>query len=198
MKKIIKYILFEFILIGFLLIIFPALVITEKMGVMVQGGKPILPLQAGRFYIQEIKNPSLSLNSISLQLKNPEIKDNSLIYIEIIDESGETQKDFSIYGSNIGDPSWIKLDFNPINKANLVLRVSGESQFDNSLYLFADQNGHFDLKTTYALSNFQSRLRQNINSQVNLFIKRSLWHNRIYSTTLILLNFFLLKLLIPS
>ncbi len=112
-----------------------------------------------------------------------------------MDELGEIQKDFSIYGANIGDPSWIKLDFSPIEKTNLVLRVSGESQFDNSLYLFGSENGSFDLKTTYALSNFQSRLKQNIYSQVNLFMRRSLWHNILYLVSLIMLNMYLAKLL---
>ena len=165
------------------------------MGLNIEGGKPILSLQSGRYYTQVINNPTKSLNSISLQLKNPLIKDNSLIYIEIMDELGEIQKDFSIYGANIGDPSWIKLDFSPIEKTNLVLRVSGESQFDNSLYLFGSENGSFDLKTTYALSNFQSRLKQNIYSQVNLFMRRSLWHNILYLVSLIMLNMYLAKLL---
>jgi len=194
-KKIIKYLLVELALISILLIIFPSLVIKERMGLNIEGGKPILSLQSGRYYTQVINNPTKSLNSISLQLKNPLIKDNSLIYIEIMDELGEIQKDFSIYGANIGDPSWIKLDFSPIEKTNLVLRVSGESQFDNSLYLFGSENGSFDLKTTYALSNFQSRLKQNIYSQVNLFMRRSLWHNILYLVSLIMLNMYLAKLL---
>lgn len=195
MNKIFKYIFIELGLIIFFYIIFPALIITEKVDLKVEGGKPVLPLQIGRSYLQVISNPTKSINSISLQLKNPEIKDNSLIYIEILDELGTLQKDFSIYGANIGDPSWIKLDFSPIDKPNLILRVSGESQFDNTLYLFADDDASFDLKTTYALSNFKSRIWQNLNSQAHLFMSRSLWHNILYLFTLIILNFFLVKLL---
>lgn len=195
MKKIIRYLFIESTLIFILLIIFPSLVIREKMGTNVEGGKPILSLQTGKFYTQRISNLTKSLNSVSLQLKNPQLKDNSLIYIEIIDEVGETQRDFSIYGANIGDPSWIKLDFSPIDKTNLILRVSGESQIDNALYLFAKENGSFDLKTTYALSNFKSRIKLNMNSQINQFINRSLWHNILYLFSLIILNLALAKLL---
>lgn len=198
MNKIFKYIFIELGLIIFFYIIFPALIITEKVGLKVEGGKPILPLQIGRSYFQVISNPTKSLNSISLQLKNPQIKDDSLIYIEILDEQGQLQKDFSIYGANVGDPSWIKLDFNPINKSNLTLRISGESQFDNTLYLFASENGLFDLKTTYALSSLKSRIKLNIYSQINLFLRRSMWHNILYLFILIILNLSLAKLLHES
>jgi hypothetical protein len=193
-KQIIKFIFVELIFIFILLILFPASVIKEKIDVNVEAGKPILPLQAGKFYTQVINNPTHSLNSISLQFKNPLIKDNSLIYIEILDNLGELQKDFSIYGANIGDPSWIKLDFTPIDKTNLVLKVSGESQFDNTLYLFADQNGYFDLKTSYRLPGLKERILQNLKQQSNLLKQRSMWHNILYLGTLIMLNLYLAKL----
>lgn len=195
MKKIIRYLFIELTLVGILIIIFPSFVIREKIGTDVEGGKPILSLQTGKFYTQKISNSTKSINSISLQLKNPQIKDNSLIYIEIMDETGKIQKDFSIYGSNVGDPSWIKLDFSPIDKTNLILRVSGESQVDNALSLFAKENGSFDLKTTDVLPNFKSRIKLNINSQINQFINRSLWHNILYLTALLALNLYLAKLL---
>lgn len=195
MKKILKYIVVELFVFFILIVFFPALLIREKIGLNIDGGKPKLPLQTGKFYTQKINNPTHSINSISLQLKNPQIKDNSLVYIEILDEAGELQKDFSIYGANIGDPSWIKLDFSPIESTNLVIRVSGESQFDNSLYLFADQNNNFDLKTSYALPTFKDRIFQNLIYQTNLFKQRSMWHNILYLASIVSLNLYLKKLL---
>lgn len=195
MKKISKYLLIEIALVLIFLIIFPTLVIKERVGVNHEGGNPILPLQSGKSYTQTIRNPTKSLNSISLQLKNPQIKDNSLIYIEILDEQGEIQKDFSIYGDNIGDPSWIKLDFSPIENTNLILKVSGQSKFDNSLYLFADQNNYFDIKTTYALPSFKSRLLLNIDYQINQFYKRNLFFNLSYLAVIAFLNLYLIKLI---
>jgi len=193
--KIIKYLLIELALIFILLILFPALVIKEKVNINVEGGKPILPLHIGKYYTQEINNPTHSLNSISLQLKNPSIQDNSLITIEILDDLGESQREFTFYGSNIGDPSWVKLDFLPIDKENLILKVSADSPRDDSLYLFADQNGHFDLKTSYALPGFKTRIVQNFNNQTNLFKQRGMWHNILYLATLVALNLYLAKLL---
>lgn len=198
MKKIIKYLLIELIFIFILLIIFPALVIKEKLNINIEGGKPILPLQSGKFYTQEISNPTRSLNSVSMQLKNPQIKDNSLIYIELLDDIGEIQNDFTIYGANVGDPSWIKLDFIPINKEELILKVYADNPKDDTLYLYANQSGLFDLKTSYALPDFKSRITQNLNYQINLFKQRSMWHNILYLGSLVFFNLCLAKLLNES
>ncbi|MFA5026104.1 MAG: hypothetical protein WC503_06375 [Candidatus Shapirobacteria bacterium] len=195
MRKIIKYFSIEIGIILALLIIVPALFIKKEVGLNRENGKPILPLQKGKTYSQIIDNSNQSLNSVSLQLKNPLIQDNSLITVELLNEKGELQKDFSFYGANVGDPSWIKLDFPPIISPVIELRISGESPMDNTLYLYADQNNQFDIKTTYALSNFKNRLIGNINHQIKQFVSRSSWHNICYLIILITLNFYLVRLI---
>lgn len=193
MIKIIKFLFIEIALILTLLIILPALFIKEKVDVNIEGGKPILSLQSGKFYTQKISNPTKSLNSISLQLKNPQIKDNSLIYIEIMDEVGEIQRDFSIYGANIGDPSWIKLKFSPLSDPEIFIKVSSECPDDKSLYLYASEDNIFDLKTTYQLPDFLTRLQQNIDYQIQLISSRSPRHNFFYISALIILNIYFFK-----
>ena len=193
MIRIIKYLAIEIFLLIFLLLLLPALLIREKVGIDIEGGKPILPLQLNKFYTQPLNNPTQSLNSISLQLKNPLIQDNSQISIEIINYSGEIFQDFTVFGSNIGDPSWIKLKFAPITEKNLILKVYADSPRDDSLYLFADKDGRFDLKTTYRLPNFKQRLIQNFQTQISEFQQRSFWHNLFYLIILIFLHLYLLK-----
>ena len=195
MIRIIKYLAIEICLLIFLLLILPALLVREKLGQDIEGGKPILPLQSGNFYTQILDNSTSSLNSISLQLKNPQIQDNSQISFEILNYSGEIIQDFTIFGSNVGDPSWIKLKFPPISEKNLILKVYADSPRDDSLYLFADENSRFDLKTTYRLPDLKSRLIQNIQSQISKFQQRSFWHNLFYLIIIISLHLYLLKLL---
>lgn len=194
MKKILKYIILEIVIIVLLIIVLPSFFITKKTGINKEGGQAVLSLQKGKIYSQKIYNSSQSLNSVSLQLKNPMIRDNSLINIDIQNESGDSQREFTIYGSNIGDPSWIKLNFPPIVEQNLIIKVSSESPEDNSLYLYADKNGLFDMKTTYKLPTFKQRLIQNYYYQINQALKRSSWHNLIYAIIVFYLNFQLIKM----
>lgn len=194
MKKIIKYISIEIGIVFLFLIIFPALFVKKRIGLNSEGGKPVLPLQKGKTYSQIIDNSSQSLNSVSLQLKNPLIQDNSLITVELLNDNGKLQQDFSFYGSNVGDPSWVKLDFTPIHSSTVELRISGESPKDNTLYLYADQKNQFDIKTTYALPNFRNRLLLNCLHQIKQFTTRSSWHNICYLIILIALNIYLVKL----
>lgn len=194
MKKITPYLLVELVLFIFFTILFPSLVIRESVGQNIEGGKPIISLQKNKYYTQEIDNPTRSINSLSLQLKNPLIQDNSLISIEILDGDGNPKTDFAIYGSNIGDPSWIKLKFIPLTEPTLLLRITADTPDDKSLYLFANENGVFDLKTTYRLPGIKDRLSKNYQSQIKLFSQRSLWHNIFYLATILLLNLYLFKL----
>lgn len=195
MIRIIKYLTIEIFLLIFLLLFLPALLIREKVGLDIEGGKPILPLQTNKFYTEMLDNPTQSLNSISLQLKNPLLQDNSQISIEITNNSGEILRDFTIFGSNIGDPSWIKLKFAPITEKNLILKLYADSPRDDSLYLFAAENGRFDLKTTYRLPDFKQCLIQNFQTQISQFQQRSWWHNLFYLIFLISLHLYLLKIL---
>lgn len=198
MKKIIPYLLIEITLLFFFTILFPSTVIREGIGQNIEGGKPIISLENNKYYTQEISNPTGTLNSISLQLKNPLIQDNSLISIEILDTDGNLKRDFAIYGSNIGDPSWIKLKFAPLSEPTLLVRITADTPNDSSLYLFADDNGQIDLKTTYRYPAFRSRLIQNYQSQIKLFSQRSFWHNFSYLVIIILLNLYLFKLVNES
>jgi hypothetical protein len=194
-KKIFSLLLVELTIPFLLLVIFPSILIREGIGQFIEGGKPILSLQKRKSYQQPINNITNSLNSISLQLKNPAIQDNSQITIELLDELGSPLNIFTLYGSNIGDPGWIKLDFPPISETNLILKVYSETSKDDSLYLFANENGDFDLKTTYLVPNIFSRIKENILLQINLISNRSLLHNLVYVSILIFLNIYIIKLL---
>lgn len=194
MKKISAYLLIEIALFLFFTILFPSLVVREGIGQNIEGGRPIISLKKNIFYTEELDNPTQSINSISLQLKNPQIQDNSLISIEILDSDGNLKRDFAIYGSNIGDPSWIKLKFTPLSEPKLLIRITADTPDDKSLYLFAGESGIFDLKTTYRYPDFKSRLIQNYQSQIKLFSERSFWHNFFYLATILFLNLYLFKL----
>jgi len=195
MKKILKYLLIEIAIIFIVIFTFPPLFIREEFGINREGGQATINLSSGETFTQIIPQHPPNLDSISLQLKNPQIKNNSEITVDINDLKGNLLQDFTFYGANVGDPSWIKLKFKPLNSSGFQIKISVDPDLNNSLYLYIDKDNQIDLRTTSYLPGFKNRFLLNINYQINQFKQRSMWHNILYLAALVALNLYLAKLL---
>ena len=188
MIKIIKFFILELLIVFTLIIIIPSFLIKEKFIVNDESISVLESFTAKNSYTQTIAN-SKNLNSISVLIKNPSIQNNSNIFIDIENEKQNKLKEFVISGSNVGDPSWVKLKFDPILENNVILKISTENTQPDSLKIFY-KNNKFNLKATIKNNSFISRLKDNFRYQYNQFISRSLFCTISYLTLILLLNYF--------
>lgn len=117
MKKIYKLFIFlslELILLLFVLIFIPTLVIREKYYSNNSDTLDALPLNQGQRYFQTISSLP-NLNSYSFYFKNPNLSNQSPINYILHSQSQPLIHQFTFSGANVGDPSWIRFKFNPIN-----------------------------------------------------------------------------------
>lgn len=192
MRKKYKLILIQISIILIFMLLIPPLLIREKIVIDKNGGEATFNLSQNKYFLQKISQHSPNINSISLQFKNPEIKNNSLITVEIDDILGNLITDFTFYGANIGDPSWVKLKFSPLAISDFQIKVFSDGD-SRDLYLYVDKDNKADLITTSYLPGFTNRFLRNINFQIRQITQRSLWHNIFYLLTVILLNSYLFR-----
>lgn len=191
MIKIIKLLILELFFILILIVIVPSLLVKEKFIYNDESISILKPLIVDQAYTQAIPN-SLNLNSVSIMIKNPNIKNNSQIFIDLIDQKQNKLKEFTIYGSNVGDPSWVKLKFDPIPENNLSLKISTENKDPDSLQIYY-QNNKFNLQATSKNNSLASRLKENIAYQYNQCIHRSHIFSLSYLGLILLLNYLYVK-----
>jgi len=194
MKRILNYLLKEIAVIFFFVFLLSPIFIREEFGINKEGGQATFNLSSGQTFTQIISQYPSNLDTISLQLKNPQIKNNSKLTVDINDLNDNLLQEFIFYGANVGDPSWIKLKFKPLNSSGYQIKVSADSD-PNDLYLYVDKNNQMDLHTTSYLPGFKNRFLGNINYQLKQFKQRSYWHNIGYFFVLFALNLYLFYLL---
>lgn len=86
--------------------------------------------------------PNCPLNSISLRLKNPLIKNNSPILVDIFADNKLLQS-LSFSGSNVGDPDWVQLKINrhQVSSGQYQVTFSTQNTDPNSLFLYTNKQG---------------------------------------------------------
>jgi len=191
MIRIIKLLFLELLFIFTLIIVLPSFLVKEKYIINDESISILEPLISDKDYTQAIPN-SLSLNSVSIMIKNPNIKNNSQIFIDLLDQKQNKLNEFTIYGSNVGDPSWVKLKFNPIPENNLSLKISTENKDRDSLQIYY-KNNRFNLQATTKNSSFISRLKENIFYQSSQFTHRSYIFSLSYLGLILLLSYLYVK-----
>lgn len=182
----------------FLILIFvviPTIFLKEKPGVSQISFENILPLDIGHSYVQAFISDRDNLNSISLQLKNPSLKNNDLVNLEIKDKNKEIIQSLIIYGSNIGDPSWVRFKFPAINSQKgdiFYFNITSNNKKDNSLYIYGNPDEkNINFKTTFLAKNIKESFLNNLNQQKNQFLKRDNVKTFSYSTILVTINILL-------
>lgn len=194
MKTYLKYLFIQLGLIFFFVFLLSPIFIREKFDINREGGQATFNLSTGKIFTQKIEDEFPNLNSISLQLKNPMINNNSEITVDIYDSNNNILQKNIFFGSNVGDPSWVKLKFTPLSNPGYQIKIYADPDPDHNLYLYVNQNNQMDLKATSYLPGFFNRFQDNFYYQIGQLKARSEIDNTIYFTVLILLNVYLLKL----
>lgn len=188
-------VLIEILFLFFIFLIIPAIFLKERPGINQTSFDNILPLDTKHSYLQTLVLDRNNLNSISVQLKNPSLKNNSWVDLEIQNKNQETIQSLAIRGSNIEDPSWVRFKFPTINSQigdTVYLKITTDNQTKDSLYIYGNPDGkNINFKTTFLVKNFKESFLNNLNQQKDRFFKLNQIKTISYSTILIVLNILL-------
>lgn len=199
MPKINKFLLIipaEIIFIFFLLIILPTMFLKEKPGVYQTSYKDTLSLNSKNTYLQQIKTDRNNLNSFSVLLKNPELKSNDIVNLDLLNSNKEIIQSLKTSGISISDPSWIRFKFSPINSKKgdiFYLKITSNSPKDNLLYIYGNKDtNNINFKTTFTAQNIKESFKENLNQQLNNFKSRNIFQTGFYLFTIVLINILIL------
>jgi len=199
MPKINKFYLIipaEIFFVFFILIILPTIFLKEKPGIYQTSFENTLPLSIKNSYIQQFVTDRDNLNSFSVLLKNPELKSNDFVYLELLNSHQETIQSLKTSGISISDPSWIRFKFLPISSKKgdiFYLKITSDSPKDNLLYIYGDKNtNNINFKTTYTALNIKESFKDNLNQQINNFKSRNIFQTGFYLFTIVLINILIL------
>jgi len=197
-SKFLFLIIAEIFFLTFLFIVLPTVFIKERNGISQTSFENILPLDTNHTYTQSFISDRNNLNSVSMFLKNPGLKNHDSILIEVQDNHYNTIQKLETSGVSIGDPSWIKLKFPPINSQKgdtFYIKVTSNAKHDNDLYIYGNQeNKSLNFKTTYKSANLSSSLKENLDFQKEKFIHLSQSSFYLYLVTIIGINIIIFTL----
>jgi hypothetical protein len=185
----------EIFFLFFIFIIIPTISLKEKPGVYEISFENILPLDINHSYTQSFISNKDNLNSISILLKNPALKSNDTVDLEIQNKNHEVLQSLRINGSNIEDPGWVRFKFPAINSKKgeiFYLKITSESPRDNLLYIYGDKNTkNINFKTTFIAKNIKESFKDNLNQQITNFKSRNIFQRSIYLIFILLANIFI-------
>lgn len=188
-------ILIEILFLFFILIVIPTIFLKEKPGIRETSFNNLLPLDIKHPYLQSFVSDRNNLNSISILLKNPNLKNNNLVDIDIQDKNQENVQSLRIYGSNIEDPSWIRFKFPAISSQKgdiFYVKITTDNQKDNSLYIYGDKDGkNINFKTTFLTKSIKESFIDNLSQQKDKILQRNKFETIFYLTVLIVINILL-------
>jgi len=194
MRNFIFAVIFELALFSFLLIFLPSALISRRLGVFNPGSSDLIELTANRPISFSFVSPNPNLSSLSLLMKNPQLKNHSPFYLTV--SSLNSQRSASFSGSNVGDPSWLNFNFLPFITpafSQFKVFVSTPDPYTQALYLLADDRRLPAFKTTYHQANVKNNLITNFWHQWSKLEKRSLAHTILYFCFVIFLTYHYLK-----
>lgn len=184
----------EIIFLFFILIILPTVFLKEKPGINQISYNQIVPLTSKEAYIQEIVTDQNNLNSVSVLLKNPALKNSNSISLVILNDKKEILQTLKTSGISVGDPSWIKFKFSPIKSQKndiFYIKVTSDNDKDNSLYIYGKNINDINFKTTFTSLSIKESFKDNLKQQVTNFKSRNILQTIIYLFLIILTNIFI-------
>jgi hypothetical protein len=189
------FLLAELFFLFFMLIIIPSFFLKEKPGISQLYFENILSLNINSSHIQPFISDRNNLNSVSVLLKNPALKSNDQVKLELQNKNKEPIQSLEISGKGIEDPGWVKLKFYPINSQKgdiFYIKVTSNAQKDNNLYIYGNkENNNINFRTTYKSPNLINSLKDNFNNQLDRFTKLNKIQTTFYSTILLITNILL-------
>lgn len=195
MKKNLLIICLNLFLIVFILVILPSIAIQKRQGTSDDlGNQQLTFVKENPLTFSFISNKS-NLQSLSIDMKNPRISNNSKINFEITGPN--SKRNIIFYGNNVGDPSSVPLKFSPFSdppSTKYFVLLSTDNTDAESLYLITNQNQQPVYRSYYLQSNLKTNLRTNIERQFELFRQRSQIFNIIYLLLIFFLNYLILIL----
>ena len=189
MKKVLLILSLNILLPLIMLVVFPSILIRIRQGISSTSNAKLISFVKNKpisfSFISNLPN----LYSLSLDMKNPSILNNSRIDLDITGPS--SQRSVVFYGANIGDPSTVPLKFSPFSdppNTNYLVTLSTDNENNNGLYVITDSQGQVVFRSYYLKSNFYQNIIDNFKRQIELFSQRSPWHNFFYLFFIILVN----------
>jgi hypothetical protein len=188
-------ILAEIFFLFFILIIIPGIFLIERTGVSETSFENILPLDFNHTYTQSFTSDKNNLNSVSVLIKNPALKSNDQVKLELQNSHKDVIQSLNISGQGIEDPGWIKLKFSPINSQKgdiFYLKITSNAKHDNDLYIYGNnKNQTLNFKTTYKSSGLINSLKENLSYRKETIVKSSHLYLISYLIILIITNIFI-------
>lgn len=185
MKKIAAISFLPFLL---LIIIIPSLVITSRPSISYSNQSSFYSsLSSDKEIIYSFSSSDPNLDSLTFTLKNPQILNNSLIYFSVSNSSEERTLSFS--GSNIGDPSNLKLKFLPLpnHSGTYTIRITNNNITPESLFILTDFNKKPIFSGTYYQSDLSNRIKFNTQKLITQITSFKLYYSLPYLMVLILI-----------
>lgn len=178
-----------------ILIVIPSILLKEKPGISQVYFENILSLDINYSHIESFVSDRDNLNSVSILLKNPALKSNDQVIVDIQNKNKETVQSFNIVGANIQDPGWVKFKFPPINSQKgdiFYIKIASEAQKDNFLYIYGDKESqNINFKTTYKSLTLIDSLKDTFNYQIDRFSQVNKIQTTSYSIVLLVINILL-------
>lgn len=185
-------ILFQLLFVFFISIIIPSIFLKEKPGISQTSFNNTLSLSQNYFHFESFVSDRDNLNSISVLLKNPALKSNKQVKIELLNKNKETIQLLETSGISIGDPSWINFKFAPISSKKgdvFYIKITSDALKDNSLYIYGDKDSQkINFKTTYKSSTFINSFRDNLNYQKEKLFELNKLQSIFYLGVLFVIN----------
>jgi len=194
MKKLIIIFVTNLVVPFLLLIILPSLFINSRGGVSQYDGNNQIPLTVTRPFSFHITADQPNLESIVLQLKNPNLANNSRIFVDITGPNDT--RSLVLFGANVGDPSSVPLKFIPLTDPSGTLyqiQVSSENSDDQSLYIITSTENIPVFSTYYHYPSFWQNLNLEIHRQFNRISSFPPIYTFIYLSLILILDYFFLK-----
>ncbi len=188
-------VLSEIIFLFLILIIIPSIFLIEKSGISQTSFENTLPLDVNHSYIQSFISDKNNLNSVSVLVKNPALKSNNRVVINLQDSNQKNVQTLEISGKGIEDPGWVKLKFSPINSKKgdiFYIKITSDAKKDNDLYIYGNNDDHnINFKTTYKSPNLKDSLKDNIAYQASRLSELNKFQSIFYLSLIVTVNILL-------
>lgn len=193
MKKIILIICLNILLPLLLLVILPSFTIRKRQGTSINSGTQLLSFVKDKPVTFSFISDNSNLQSLSIDIKNPGVINNSQINFDITGPN--SQRSIVFYGANVGDPSTVPLKFSPFSdpkSTKYIVSLTTNNTDHGSLYLITNDIYQPHFNSFYLRSDIRTNLKVNFQRQLDLFKQRSLIHSIIYFTTILLLDYLII------
>lgn len=188
-------VLLQLLFLPILYLILPPVLIRKYPGPASLPSSTVLPLVAGTVYQAEFSYPksyfSCNFKSVSLVLKNPNLKNRSSLLLRFSSPQNITYE-YSTSGQSIGDPETLNFVFpHPIACTPGIYRLSltTTNTDPGSLQVYGESEKHLNFQTQISYPNFKTAFQQNLQYQLAKLFTLNYFLTSIWLILILLLNY---------